>query len=260
MLYSGIIATNWTTMKRLLTPYFNLPYWSGSMESAARKVHQRGASHGKPFQIVTVNAEMVIHGLKNNPAAAALLSGDFFIADTMSIAWWLRLHGKKASRIAGIDFAHELLITSPKQQRVAIIGGYLDHVRECAAQFITNAGGEVVYSTQGPTILNFSEPQLEPWLSGLRETRPDIIFIAFNHGKQEWWGQALKNNLDFPVIIMGVGGTLDVWGGKIRRAPSLMRKMGFEWLWRLMLEPKRFKRIVTATIIFPYRAIRDNLV
>jgi N-acetylglucosaminyldiphosphoundecaprenol N-acetyl-beta-D-mannosaminyltransferase len=94
----------------------------------------------------------------------------------------------------------------------------------------------------------------------LNEKQPQIILVAFGHGKQEWWISKIKKELNYPAIIVGVGGTLDVWGGELRRAPRVMRAMGLEWLWRLIQEPSRIRRIFDAVVVFPYRAFLENLI
>lgn len=80
---------------------------------------------------------------------------------------------------------------------------------------------------------------------------PDVIFVAFGHGKQELWIQEHLTELPSVKIAMGVGGAFDFLAGKAKRAPKVIRSIGFEWLWRLIHQPKRFKRIVTAVIVFP---------
>jgi N-acetylglucosaminyldiphosphoundecaprenol N-acetyl-beta-D-mannosaminyltransferase len=81
--------------------------------------------------------------------------------------------------------------------------------------------------------------------------KPDILFVAFGHGKQEKWLFENLPALPSVAVAMGVGGALDMIAGKTRRAPKFLRLLGLEWLWRLLLEPKRIGRIWKATALFP---------
>ncbi len=245
-------------MKRLLKPFLNLSYWQGSARSAAHALHKQVQLQGSPVHVVTLTAEMLLHATENPAVSAAIMSSDFLVADATSVAIWLKLHGISASRVTGVDLA-EMLIRTAEKPRVALIGGAHARVRVKSAETITQFGGDVVVSADGPRIMRYDMFDDAALLPVLEAARPEIILVAFGHGKQEWWIAEIKKKLHFPCIIIGVGGTLDVWGGHISRAPELMRLVGLEWLWRLVLQPRRIKRIINATVVFPYRAIRDSL-
>ncbi len=87
---------------------------------------------------------------------------------------------------------------------------------------------------------------------------PDVLFVAFGHGKQELWINEHLPDLPSVNIAMGVGGAFDFLAGKAKRAPKIIRTLGFEWLWRLAHQPKRCKRIVNAVIVFPLLYARSK--
>jgi exopolysaccharide biosynthesis WecB/TagA/CpsF family protein len=80
-----------------------------------------------------------------------------------------------------------------------------------------------------------------PILDELRRVRPDILFVALGHPKQELWIHRHREALPCRVAI-GVGGTFDLLGGKLPRAPRWMQRAGCEWLYRLAREPRRLAR------------------
>lgn len=245
-------------MKRLFEPYLKLNYWVGTAKSAAAELLKLADASNKPLHVVTLTAEMLVHAADHPEIEAAIVAADFFVADTVSASMWLRMRGRAASRITGVDLA-ESLIAESSRPRVALLGGASPEIREKAADFIAARGGTVVASVSGPSIVTYEgEPDMT-LCEQLQAIQPNIIFVAFGHGKQEWWISHAKKHLNYNPILIGVGGTLDVWGGLVPRAPKYMRAAGLEWLWRLFVQPKRFFRILTATIIFPYRALRDTL-
>jgi len=245
-------------MNKQFKPFLRLNYWFGDVQSAARAALARTHTSGQPRDVVTLTAEMVLHAAKNPEVTAAIMAADFIVSDTVSTTWWLRFNKIKASRIPGVDLAEQVIRQSDKQ-RVAIFGGFDDGVRARATKTVADFGGTVVLCDAGPRIESYTHFDEVDRLRELHHARPDIILVAFGHGKQEWWNAKLKKHLHFPALILGVGGTIDVWGGHITRAPRLVRTAGLEWLWRLLLEPKRFRRIIDAVIIFPYRAFLEGL-
>jgi N-acetylglucosaminyldiphosphoundecaprenol N-acetyl-beta-D-mannosaminyltransferase len=73
----------------------------------------------------------------------------------------------------------------------------------------------------------------------IRTAAPDILFVCFGFPAQEKWITDNLSSLPSVKLALGLGGSLDVWSGNIRRAPLLVQKAGLEWLWRTVLEPKR---------------------
>jgi N-acetylglucosaminyldiphosphoundecaprenol N-acetyl-beta-D-mannosaminyltransferase len=82
-----------------------------------------------------------------------------------------------------------------------------------------------------------------------------IVLCNFGIPYQELFLSGLRNNPGSIRVAMGVGGSFDFLTGKIRRAPQWMRAIGLEWLWRLLLQPKRFTRIWNALIVFPIQIL-----
>jgi len=95
----------------------------------------------------------------------------------------------------------------------------------------------------------------------------DVIAVALGMGKQERLIEALRSSHDQftnlpinqPRIYIGIGGALDMIAGTKRRAPSFVRRVGLEWVWRLVIEPRRFRRIFNAAIVFPAVVVWDTL-
>jgi N-acetylglucosaminyldiphosphoundecaprenol N-acetyl-beta-D-mannosaminyltransferase len=246
-------------MNPLLKPFLGKPYWSGDISSAADNLLERAKIEQKPLHVVTLTSEMVLHATAHPAVMTAILSSDFIVADTISLTAWLRVHSVAARRITGIDLA-EALIRRAGDPSVALIGGNSETIRDRAAEKIALFGGRVTFSADGPRITSYDGALSDNLSRDLSEKQPQIILVAFGHGKQEWWISKIKKELNYPAIIVGVGGTLDVWGGELRRAPRFMRAMGLEWLWRLIQEPSRIRRIFDAVVVFPYRAFLENLI
>ncbi len=86
---------------------------------------------------------------------------------------------------------------------------------------------------------------------------PQVLLVAFGHPRQESWIASHRNDFADLRAVVGVGGTFNFWAGRIKRAPAWMRTIGLEWLWRLSQEPKRWRRIWNAVVVFPLCVCMD---
>ena len=94
-----------------------------------------------------------------------------------------------------------------------------------------------------------------PIFDQINQSGAQVLFVAFGMGKQEKWIHENLSKMPGVKIAMGVGGSFDFISGKIKRAPLFMRQLGLEWLYRLIQQPSRIKRIFNATIKFPWLAL-----
>lgn len=98
-------------------------------------------------------------------------------------------------------------------------------------------------------------------LKKIEKAAPEVLFVALNFPKQERWIFENKERLEAAgvKVAMGIGGALDFAVGKIKRAPEWMQKVHIEWLWRLLLQPVRAKRIMRAVLYFPWKVLEKRL-
>lgn len=89
------------------------------------------------------------------------------------------------------------------------------------------------------------------------QTRPDVVLVAFGAPRQDLFIAENAGRLRAP-LMMGVGGSFDFLSGRIQRAPHWLQRSGLEWLWRLVQEPWRIQRIITAVIVFPWLVFLDR--
>ncbi|MCX6762764.1 MAG: WecB/TagA/CpsF family glycosyltransferase [Candidatus Moranbacteria bacterium] len=201
--------------------------------------------------IATLNPEIVLKAHRDEKYRHILNGADLNICDGFGLRLAGFLKGKRLkARFTGVEMAEFLLENAKKcNLRVLVI----------AAENSFSAPEEIEQA------INKKYPGLsvkaECYLSSqslfenaiIKEA--EIVFVNFGAPKQEKF--IFENREKFPnaKILVGVGGTFDFLTGKIRRAPSLLRRLGLEWLWRMIQEPKRFKRIWNAVVVFPLLAL-----
>lgn len=222
--------------------------------------------------IFTPNPEMLVAAQKYPWLREILNKGNLNLCDGIGTAFFA-----KTERIAGVDFMLDLCGLAAEQGRSVYLLGSGD------IPIIRAAGKElqrlfpklkIVGSHPGPIIkfqisacpdpsigdcrFQIVEENDKEIVHGIIQTNPDIIFVAFGHGKQEWWISEYLKVLPSVKIAMGVGGAFDMLAGKQTRAPEWLRSMGCEWLWRLCIEPRRFSRILTAVFVFPFLVLKER--
>ena len=202
-------------------------------------------------QVVTPNAEIILAAGRDQEFLNILNQADLAVADgvALKIAGWLK--GRNIKRIAGADLLKEILELAQSQgRRVAVFnwqGGLssAEDIRRALAGKYPNLRALAVDIDR--------QVISEDKLNQAKEFKPEIIFLTLGAPWQEKFIFHNLSNLPSVKIGLGVGGAFDFLTGKIKRAPKILRTVGLEWLWRLIKQPRRWKRIYNAVMVFPVK-------
>lgn len=200
--------------------------------------------------ITTPNPEIILYAHKHQGYREILNKADLALPDGIG----LKLVSKHIKeRVSGADMVPEICrLAGEKGLKIALLGGADQATLIKAAIAIRTFGGEVVYADHGVARENWNDRSFhEKIVSEMRTLEPQVVLVGFGHPKQEQWIDEYRSQLSTVRLFIGCGGALDFVAGASVRAPMWMRKVGLEWLWRLIREPKRIKRIINAVIIFP---------
>ena len=210
-------------------------------------------AYSKHGQIVTINPEMISAAQKNSDFAEIINSAELVVADGIGVEIGLKILGYNVKRIAGIDLGKALVEKfTASGKSVAMIGakpGVVDSAIENLSKEYQNLN--VVYSHDG--YFDNDEDIIESVISA----NPDLILVALGSPKQEFFIHNLKEKLPNSTLI-GLGGSFDVWAGVVERAPIIYQKLGLEWLYRTLKEPKRFKRIFPTLPLFVLKVLKER--
>ncbi|HEY3209230.1 MAG TPA: WecB/TagA/CpsF family glycosyltransferase [Actinomycetota bacterium] len=234
-------------------------------EENVRALCEAFLDDGGTHCIFTPNPEILLYARKHPDYAALLNDGDLILPDGFGIVLvdFLR-RGRSISRWAGIDVADLILrLAADRGAPVMFVGGQGGSGERAAARWrartpgldVVTAADAVPFREDGTAVLSSHESRLE---EQIQETQPAVIFVALGHPKQERWIARHRRSIPSARILMGVGGTLDMWAGRFSRAPRLLRSIGLEWLWRLGQDPARLPRVLRATLEFPLLALIDR--
>jgi N-acetylglucosaminyldiphosphoundecaprenol N-acetyl-beta-D-mannosaminyltransferase len=209
---------------------------------------------GTPHHIVTINPEFVMEAQHNATFREVLLHADLATPDGFGLvlaAWWQGTPLRE--RVTGVELTHRIAALAAAQGYRLFLLGAAPGVAEAAAAVL-------VQRYPGLTIAGCyagaPHPRYEPFLRQIiAAAHPDVLLVAYGHPQQDLWIARNQPHLGIPVA-MGVGGVFDYIAGRVPFAPAWLRRLGLEWLYRLVCQPRRWRRIVVAVPLFLWAVLR----
>jgi N-acetylglucosaminyldiphosphoundecaprenol N-acetyl-beta-D-mannosaminyltransferase len=224
----------------------------------------------KPLKIFTPNTEQLVRAQRDRSFAGVLNNADISLPDTVGVVWAGHVLTKNGPEkpIPGVEFMEDLVqMAVTRHAPIGLIGGRgnlavdtLNCLRQKYSRLQDSwaEGGPEIDVDNLPNDIYFQRLARRIIREGTR-----IVFVALGPPKQEYFIERLARELSTisnlrSTIFMSVGGSFDIISGRLRRAPVWMRKFDLEWLWRLILEPRRLRRQL-ALVEFVWLVIREKL-
>lgn len=207
-------------------------------------VRQAMRAHGEPCRVSTPNA-LMLEACREHPEYAELInSSSLVLPDGAGVLMAASRQGTPLrERVAGIAFGEELMRAAAQTgDRVFLLGG-ADGIAPSAARYMQEKHPSLCICGTYWGYFEKDGDENRRVLGMIRACRPDILLVCFGFPIQEYWIRANLPALPTVRIAAGLGGSLDVWAGKVRRAPVFFQNHGMEWAWRMAAEPKRLKQI-----------------
>lgn len=222
----------------------------------------------KPLVIFTPNPEIIVYAQKDPVFKRIVNSAQINIPDGAGVAFaFKKLYGITLRSIPGIDMMKNLCREAEeKGLTIGVIGGRgqlanvaAECLREAYPKLKIEVLGEpeIIISNFEFRILNMgnTEKYFNELIRRINDKKIDILFVALGFPKQEYFinqlaGFQIGRFSERPLVMMGVGGSLDYISKSISRAPVWMRERGLEWLFRLLQQPWRIKRHIVGSEFF----------
>lgn len=192
-----------------------------------------------PHLVVTPNAEIVQQARSDPEFAALIAQADLVLPDGVGVVYASRILGRPLKgRVPGVDFAGALMDRMAKlNKRLFLLGAKPGVAEEAARRLAAQHPGLAVCGVHDGY---FREDA--PVVQAIREAGADVVFVCLGAPKQEKWAAAHGGETGARLLV-GLGGSLDVFAGQVDRAPESWQRLGLEWLYRAIRQPSRFKRI-----------------
>jgi len=235
-------------------PLYGIPFSTMSMEETVQYL-TAAIEDNRQTHVITANPIMVMTALENADYARMMKKADLIVPDGAGVVWAANYAGSPVTeRVTGFELLHRLMEQGEKRRWKAYLLGTTPEIIEAAADKLQ---------------LQYPQVRIVGWHDGffgadqdaevveqIRAAGPDLLFVARGAETQEPWIVAHREQLGVP-LLMGVGGSFDIISGRLKRAPVLFQKLKLEWFYRLLQEPKRFRRMLVLPK-FVVKVLRDK--
>lgn len=210
---------------------------NGALARCEAFLHEEG-SHA----VFTPNSEIIMMAHQDTAFCRVVNSADLVVADGIGVVYASRiLKVPLSERVAGFDLSSRLIEWAADGAHSVYFFGGKPGVAEKAIARLKEQYSNLCVA--GYSDGYFDAEKEQRIIADIRAKQPDILFVCLGAPKQEKWIAAHRDELG-ARLILGVGGSLDVWAGVAERAPEKYQKAGLEWLYRLKKEPSRFGRML----------------
>jgi N-acetylglucosaminyldiphosphoundecaprenol N-acetyl-beta-D-mannosaminyltransferase len=217
----------------------------------------RAIASGDYVQHMAINAAKLV-AYQDDPRLREIVSECSLVnADGQAVVWASKLLGDPLpTRVAGVDLMQELLALAARK-------GYSVYILGAHAEVLGRAIGVIREANPGLRIAGyrdgyFDDAEVDGVARAIRSSGAEILFVAMSSPRKEYFLGAYGRTLGVP-LVMGVGGSIDVIAGVTARAPALMQRLGLEWLFRLLQEPRRLaSRYISTNARFVVLVLRER--
>lgn len=204
--------------------------------------------------VVTPNPEIVMAAEKDEAFRQVLQEADLVIPDGIGVIYAARILGSPLKeRVPGIELCSALFASLAQRGGKVYLLGAKPGIAE-------RAGENLLHQYPGLQICGTGDGYFRddgPVIEAVNAAKPDLLLVCLGFPRQELWMAQHRTQLQVGLMLGG-GGSLDVFAGAVKRAPEAWCRLGLEWLYRLLHQPSRIKRMCRLPL-FLLSAIKDRL-
>lgn len=207
--------------------------------------------------IFTPNPNIILSSRKDETLRDIINFANINLADGIGVVIASKiLHSPLPCRLSGIDAGEFLLEYAAKNSlSLFILGGRSSSLKNAKKKIKMKYESINICGTHNGY---FEAKDNDKIIRQINKCKPDILFACMGFPRQEKWIYENADKIPSLKIAIGLGGSIDVWSGRLKRAPHIIRSLCLEWLWRMILEPKRLKNLKDIPC-FLYLAIYRSL-
>ena len=206
--------------------------------------------------VLTAGPEFVMMTREVDELRQIARVADLVTPDGIGVVWAARRQGVSVSeRVTGVELVQKLLQTADERKsplRVFVLGA----TEVSLERALHNLEKDYPLHTFAGRNGYFSAKDVPAILSQVEDFKPDVWLVGLGQPRQEYFIHNSLGKLP-PCVAIGVGGSIDIWGGTVKRAPKLFQKLNIEWLYRLVSQPSRFRRQL-ALPRFAWQVLRNS--
>lgn len=225
-----------------------------TLDGMVAKLHNH-IIEGKKAFVVTANPEIVLHAKNDADYMKMINKANYVTADGIGVVKAAGLLGKPLpERVTGFDMFMKLLNLANEEGLSIYLLGAQPEVLQKASEKINSQFSNVKIVGSHHGFFDWKDPKIP---NEIKTSKPDLVFVALGLPRQEKW---IAEHIDQfeKGVFMGIGGSFDVLSGMVKRAPEIWQKLNIEWLYRLVKQPSRWRRML-ALPIFAAKVIQQKV-
>ena len=231
---------------------YGVSYNNVTMDEAATLTDEL-LSEAKNHMVVTPNAEIAYMAAKDKELGEILNNSDMVVADGIGVVYASKIYGTPVKqKVAGVELGERVLENASKSGKGVFFLGAKPGVGELAAE-------KLLEKYPGINFVGIRDGYFkddDAVIAEINASGAEILFVCLGAPKQEKWMAQNKEKIS-ARLMLGLGGALDSYAGTVKRAPKIFIKLGLEWFYRLIKEPKRAGRMM-ALPKYMFAVIRDR--
>ncbi len=202
----------------------------------------------KPCRVVTPNAEFGLMAKKDKDFCALIIASDIVLPDGIGVIYASKIVGNNiAQRVPGVEFAERLCHALENTGKGIYLLGAKPGVAEKAGQKLCEKYPALIISGTHDGYFTDEDAVAQH----IAASGASAVFVCLGAPKQEYFIDKYMHKLP-PMLMAGLGGSMDVLAGNVKRAPVIFQKLGLEWFYRLCKEPKRIGRMAKLPLYLWY--------
>lgn len=197
------------------------------------------ANTSKSYRIHAANVHMLMEGYDDPAFQEVINTADLVVPDGVPLVWALKLLGhKEATRVYGPTLTlHVCEAAAREGVPIGLYGGTPESLLDFKAFLHHEYPGIQMACAIAPPFRPLSQEEDDAYTQQILDSGARILFVGIGCPKQEWWMYNHRDRL--PLVMLGVGAAFDFHSGRVKQSPAILQRLGLEWLFRLVMEPKR---------------------
>jgi len=248
----------------LSLPIIGLPVAATTYQDAIDWVLARADRKDRAYAVEAANTHVAALTHQDLEFAEAMAEFDLICPDGMPLVWVLNAKLPSSQRLTDRVYGPTLMLKTFERTnapqcsyRHFLLGGKESTLSKLQSRFGEKFPHATIAGCYSPPFGHWPEGESERMADMIRQSGANLVWVGLGCPKQEKWIAAHKHLLP-PAVYFGIGAAFAFHAGEVRQAPKLIQQIGMEWLFRLLMEPKRlFQRYFTYNSIFAYQLLRD---
>jgi len=216
------------------------------------------ANKRKPSYLCAMNAHMTVLANEDSEMAQALIDSDWVVTDGVPVAWaFSKLNNISQSRIAGMDISPKLIQLCEKDNlTISVFGNTKQNLIKFRKYVSENHPKVKIGSLISPPFRKLTIEETRTYIDEINQSGTNILLVSLGCPKQEKW--MYSNSSEIRGVCLGIGNAINTIIGTEKRPPKWIQKIGMEWMFRLIQNPKRlFKRYLVTNTKFMLLVLRE---